>query len=869
MTIQEFDLEITPVLPESLSRLEELANNLWYSWHIPTRVLFEYLDAELWIRVGHSPKLFLRNVDQKRLQHAVNDPLFLTQYRQVLSAFDAYLEDKQRVGVARKLHDQDLIAYFCAEYGFHESLPVYSGGLGILAGDHCKCASDLRLPFVGVGLFYHRGYFNQTIDVEGNQLVSHHVPNPQHLPMQVVRDEHGNEIHVSVNIAGREVWVKAWHVQVGHIDLYLLDTKVPQNSPEDAEITFQLYGGDANTRIQQEIILGICGLRMLRRLGITPTIFHMNEGHAAFLTLERLRELMKNQGLALAPALEMTASNSVFTTHTPVPAGHDHFPEHLVMHYLGGFAQDLGLSWEQFMALGRLPGDGSDFNMTTLAIHGSRKINGVSRIHGRVSSDICAKFWTEVKPEENPIDYVTNGVHVSSFLARQWSDLFDKHLGSEWRYRLCDTTFWQRVVDEIPDKEFWNVKQAVKSRMLVVVRNALISQHLRAQNSETHIESILKNLDPDNPNVLTVGFARRFATYKRATLLLNDLNRLRRILNMTGCPIVFIFAGKAHPADEPGKSLLRALYKLSNEPEFIGKIVVVQGYDMGLGRRLVSGVDVWLNNPVYPLEASGTSGMKAAINGAINLSIADGWWAEGYEGDNGWNIRPSPHQDDGRRDHEDARNLYDILENEVIPLYYDRDKPDYSSTWVKKSKRSMTSVIPRFNMVRMLNEYLEKFYIPAGKQGRCFGDEHFNNARQLADWKTKVQHLWKNVHVRLLSTPQKRLSYDEPVTIETAIHLNGLDPKDVAVELLLSRKLAQVETGIMPKVSVKSSWEVESQVPTVSYRFSPVHSLDSGEYLYRLTFQPDWCGVLKFKIRVFPFQTLLADPHEMGMMVWA
>jgi starch phosphorylase len=642
---------------------------------------------------------------------------------------------------------------------------------------------------------------------------------------------------------------------------------VPQNTPEDAEITFQLYGGDSNTRIQQEIILGIGGLRMLRRLNIAPTVFHMNEGHAAFLILERLRELIKS-GLPYTQALEVTASNSVFTTHTPVPAGHDHFQEHLMMHYLGGFAQDLGLSWEQFMALGRLPSDGPDFNMTTLAIQGSRKINGVSRIHGRVSSEICAKFWTEISPEENPVDYVTNGVHVSSFLARQWSDLFDKHLGSEWRERLCDSTFWERI-EEVPDKEFWSVKQAVKSRMLVVVRNALISQHLRAQNSETHIESVLKNLDPDNPNVLTVGFARRFATYKRATLLLNDLQRLRKILSVTDCPIVFVFAGKAHPADEPGKSLLRALYRLSNEPEFIGKIVVVQGYDMGLGRRLVSGVDVWLNNPVYPLEASGTSGMKAAINGAINLSITDGWWAEGYEGDNGWNIRPSPHQEDGRRDHEDARNLYDILENEVIPLYYDRDKRDYSSSWVEKSKRSMTSVIPRFNMVRMLNEYLDKFYIPAGLQGRRFSADNFSKARQLADWKSKVRSLWKNVQVHLLTAPQKRLSYDEPVTIEAAIRLNGLDPHDVAVELLLSRKLSQVDTGVMPNVSIKSSWESESQVPTVAYRFTPERPLDNGEYLYRLTFQPDWCGVLKFKIRIFPFHDLLTDPHEMGMMVWA
>lgn len=868
---QAFKLEVVPVLPPKLARLEEITNNLWYGWHVPARALFEKMDYELWIRVAHNPKLFLRNVDQATLDKFANDDEFIASYQQVLDSFDAYLADTAARESGRKLQSGELIAYFCAEYGFHESLPVYSGGLGILAGDHCKTASDLRLPFVAIGLFYHLGYFSQFIDNEGNQQVQSANLNTEYLPISSVRDEDGNDIMVSVQIAEHTIWVKAWLVQVGHIKLYLLDTAVAQNNPESAAITHQLYGGDNNTRIQQEIVLGIAGVRMLRRLGLAPTVWHMNEGHAAFLGLELLREKLHN-GYQLAEATEAVASSCVFTTHTPVPAGHDHFPRDLVMHYLSAFSHELGLSREDFLRLGCEPvgEDNHDFNMTTLAINLSRRMNGVSQIHGRVSSEICRRFWPQIEPHENVMSYVTNGVHVSSFLARQWNDLFDKYLGQDWDRNFCDAGFWNQIM-AIPDEEFWQVHQKVKSRMLVVVRNALISQHKRNKVSETHIEQLTRYLDPNNPNILTIGFARRFATYKRATLLLNNMQRLREIILNSDRPVVFIFAGKAHPADEPGRNLLRALYQLGDNDEFLGRLIVVEGYDMGLSRRLVSGVDVWLNNPVYPLEASGTSGMKAAINAAINLSVADGWWGEGYEKDNGWSIRPSPHEHDvARRDRDDAQTLLDILQHEVIAEYYDRNGKGYSSSWVRRAKRSMSSVIPRFNTVRFLNEYLDRFYIPASHYGQKMLQDNGAAARSLSEWKTKVKRQWHGVRIWHVSNHTTKLSYDQAVTIQAVVALNGLAPEDLVVELLLARSLYDSEVYVTAPDGKAISCSEQNAIPTiVSYRFQPKQAQDNGEYLFTLDLQPNWCGDLSYKLRVFPYHELLSDAHEMGLMLWA
>ncbi|RKZ39722.1 MAG: DUF3417 domain-containing protein [Gammaproteobacteria bacterium] len=868
MQAQEFNLEVIPILPKALERLEDLANDLWYSWNVPTRMLFERLDDELWSRVGHNPKLFLRNIDQRRLHKVATEPSFLSAYQQVLSTYDAYCHSKERRNGGKQLPQYALIAYFCAEYGFHESMPVYSGGLGILAGDHCKTASNMRLPFIAVGLFYHKGYFNQFIDAQGNQISTHNVNNSQDLPISPVRDEAGEEIYIEVKIAETQVFVKAWLITVGHIKLYLLDTNVPQNNDNDRAITHQLYGGDEHTRIRQEIVLGIGGTRLLRRLGLAPTIWHINEGHAAFMILERVRELITS-GQDFETAMEAVAANTVFTTHTPVPAGHDKFPQELMMNYLGSFCEhDLRLSKETFLALGCWPGDSPDFNMTTLAIQGARHLNGVSRIHGQVSSKICAKFWPEISPAENPIGYVTNGVHVPSMLARQWCELFKESFVEEWFDHQHDATFWQQI-ETIPDPQFWKVKQTVKSRMLKVICKSLTAQHLRHQISETHLERLLKYVDPKNPNILTIGFARRFATYKRATLLFKDMDKLRSIMTDAERPVVFIFAGKAHPADMPGQDMLKEIYQISCEPEFIGKILVVQGYDLGLSRRLLSGVDVWLNNPIYPLEASGTSGMKAGINGGINLSVLDGWWPESYDGSNGWAIKPSPHQDENLRDHNDARSLYEVLIDEVIPLYYNRNQKDYSEGWVKKAKRSMMTILPRFNTIRMLNDYITNLYLPASHKGVQLNSHNYAKAQELANWKTLIKAKWAEVQARLLSAPQmQQFSYGEPITIQVALRLNGLEPNSVAVELLLSRKVYHPEILLPTQQELQNIWQSD-KTNTVSYKFVPEQPLhDSSEYLYSLTFQPDLCGGLSYQIRVFPFHDLLSDAYEMGMMRW-
>ena len=869
MSAQEFNLEVVPILPKPLARLEELANNLWYSWNIPTRLLFEQLDEELWIRVGHNPKLFLRNIDQGRLLSAANNQSFINAYQQVLSTYDAYFQAKEPRNGGTQLPEDTLIAYFCAEYGFHESLPVYSGGLGILAGDHCKTASDMRLPFVAVGLFYHQGYFNQLIDAEGNQVPTYSVNDPQYLPISPVLDEAGEEIYVEVKVAETPVFAKAWKIKVGHIDLYLLDTNVPtKNNAHDCAITHQLYGGDEHTRIRQEIVLGIGGVRLLRKIGLAPTIWHINEGHAAFMILERIRELF-TKGQNFDSAIEVVAANTVFTTHTPVPAGHDQFPQDLIMNYMGSFCQhDLGLSREAFLGLGCWPGDSPDFNMTTLAVQGARHLNGVSRIHGRVSSEICQKFWPEISPAENPMRYVTNGVHAPSMLAREWCQLFNDSYGTKWRDKQHDTTFWQRI-EEIPDKAFWDIRQTVKSRMLKVIRNNLTAQHLRNQISETHLEHLLKYLEPKNPNILTIGFARRFATYKRATLLFRDMNQLRAILNDVNRPVVFIFAGKAHPADIPGQDLLREIYRVSCEPEFMGKILVVQGYDLALSRRLVTGVDVWLNNPIYPLEASGTSGMKAGINGGLNLSVLDGWWPESYDGSNGWAIKQSPLHDENQRDHDDARSLYEVLNDEVIPLYYDVGENGYSEGWVKKSKRSMMTILPRFNTVRMLNDYISQLYLPASRKGKRLRDDNCAKGQELVNWKRLMREKWVGIQARLFSAPQiEQLSYGDSITIEVAVRLNDLQPDDLIVELLLSRKIYHPEILVPTQQDLQNIWQDDKQ-DTVSYKLNPEHPLhDSGEYLYRLTFKPDLTGGLSYRIRIFPFNELLSNSHGMGMIRW-
>lgn len=850
-----YQIEVNPQIPERLARLEELANNLWYSWDRPTRGLFVSLSHPLWQATHHNPKAFLRRADQRRLEATAENPVFLAALNRVVSAYDTYHEMPAMGHVhGQPFREDDLIAYFCAEFGFHESLPIYSGGLGILAGDHCKAASDMGLPFIGVGLLYRQGYFQQTLSADGQQQATYNDSDFDDLPISPVLDAAGQEILVEIDLPERNVVAKVWQVWVGHVRIILLDTWLPQNSDRDREITHRLYGGDKTARIEQEILLGVGGVRALERLGIKPTVWHINEGHAAFLILERIRGLIRG-GLPYAAALEAVAAHTVFTTHTPVPAGHDHFSEEMIRHYFGRWCHDLGLSCEQLMQLGSEPGK-HDLNMTALALRGSRHHNGVSRIHGGVSADICGYLWPQIAAHENPMRYVTNGVHLPTFLATEWYETFERYLGIGWRERQTEPSNWAGIAD-IPDATFWSIRQQLKSQLLQQVRDRIRAQHRRNQGSPSHLDRLLKYTDPDNPNILTIGFARRFATYKRAALLFQDPKWLREIITQADRPVLFLFAGKAHPADQPGQALIQQIAHWARQPEFEGRILLVEGYDLNLSRSLVAGVDVWLNNPIYPLEASGTSGMKAAMNGALNLSVLDGWWDEGYEEGadgvaNGWAIKPAPaHLSEAQRDAEEARTLYELLQDQVIPTYYRTGPMGYSPEWVAMAKRSISTISPRFNVIRMVNEYVSNFYAPAADHGRRYHENDFAIAREVADWKVRIRDAWEGVRLYRIDSPERRLKFGGALHIELAVQLNGLRPEDVTVEALVGRP-GHIAGGRR-------------------VRHYPLTFVGAGEHntlRYRLELTPELCGKLEYRIRVFPTHPALIHPFETGLMVW-
>ncbi len=845
-----FFLEVQPRIPRRVARLEELATNLWYTWDRPTRSLFGWLHPGLWEVVGHNPKAFLKRIDEKRLVDAAEDPAFLTAFDGVIAAYDRYHGDARRQEPDGGMLQNDLVAYFCAEFGFHESLPIYAGGLGILAGDHCKAASDLHLPFVAVGLLYRQGYFSQTIDSDGKQLAAYADSDFEDLPVSAVRRQDGGELQVALELAGRKVQAKVWQARVGHVTLFLLDTDVPGNRAADRRITHRLYGGDRNTRLEQEIVLGVGGVRALAAMGLKPTVWHMNEGHAAFLVLERLRTIMRG-GAELAGALEAVASDTLFTTHTAVEAGHDRFSWETVERYFGDLLREFSLDPEALRALGATPGS-EEFDMTALAVRGSGFHNGVSRIHRDVTAEMLGVLWPQIPVDERPVGYVTNGVHTPTFLSSQMKALFDRFVDPDWTRGLTPQQ-WREGVERIPDELFWGARRNLKAALLQLVRSRLRLQQARNQGSETHLDRLYKLVDPENPDVLTIGFARRFAQYKRAMLLFDDLERLREIVSDRDRPVVFIFAGKAHPADVPGQDLIRRVHEAARMPALEGKILLVEGYDLHLSRRLVAGVDVWLNNPVYPLEACGTSGMKAAMNGAINLSVLDGWWAEGYEGDNGWAIKPeSLVLDDQRRDHEEAQTLYEALQDQVLPLYYARGDAGYSPEWTRMAKRSIASIMPRFTAARMVGEYVGTFYKPASQQGRQLAEQQFAPAARIAAWKARVRAAWPQVSLRRLDKPKLRIGFGENIAVEVGAKLDGLAPDDIVVELLMTR--LEGDSG-------------EERV--IRYPLASTGKLDGGgEHVFRLDVSPELCGKLDYRIRAYPRPEPLTHPFEMGLMVW-
>ncbi len=851
MTGTWYHLEVRPRIPERLARLEELACDLYYSWSSQTRHLFVYLDLELWDRCGHNPKLFLRRVAQQRLDEVVHDHTFMEGYNRALSEYDTYMQETPQCGMSDCLvPGRDLVAYFCLEFGFHESVPIYSGGLGILAGDHCKAASDFAVPLVAVGLLYRHGYFNQEIDRDGSQIVHFKPTDFSELLIEPVPAPGGGELRVTVELPGRQVQLKVWKAKAGKVDLFLLDSDIPENSEQDRAITYELYGGDARTRIFQEIVLGIGGTRALRAMGHVPTVWHINEGHAAFSILERCREHV-DHGLGFDAAWELAASGTVFTTHTPVPAGHDVFSHELVSECLGALAGQLGIGFERFFALGSSPGSQGGFNMTALALRGSRFHNGVSRIHGRVASEMEGYIWPEVPHDENPIGYVTNGVHLPTFLSSQWRNFFDMHLGGKWRNQLLNPDYWE-CIDTLPDYAYWGTRQALKTEMLKYVRKHALRQFRRNGNNPVEIERLTRYLSPERTDVLILGFARRFATYKRATLLFRDPERLARLLGDPERPVLILFAGKAHPSDIPGQELIRAIHELSMRREFQGRILLLEDYNLALGRWLVTGVDVWLNTPQYPLEASGTSGEKAGINGVINLSVLDGWWGEAYDGDNGWAITPDVHNaEHAARDDLESQALLDLLEEEVIPLYFQRQGNGYSDAWVRKSKASMKTIIPQFNAGRMMRDYIRDLYLPAAHQCATLSREHARGAQELADWKNKVLGHWAQVQARRIDEPLGEIYTGEHLPIRVAVTLGGLSPRDLVVECLVNR---DPEEG--------------KAAPDQVHRLQPLDPQEGGEVIFALDLAPSLAGLQHYQLRLYPFHPMLSHPHETGFMRW-
>jgi starch phosphorylase len=851
-----FSIEIRPVLPKRFARLEELADDLYFSWNRNVRGLFWHLDKDCWNACLHNPKVFLRRVRQSSIDAAANDPILLTEYRNVLTTYDTYKEQKPTISISEYLdEDQDLVAYFSAEYGFHESMPIYAGGLGILAADYCKAMSNLCVPFVGVGILYRQGYFTQRIDCEGAQVANFPYTDPRDLPVNPAVDGSGNEVSVHLDFPGRRVELKVWQVRAGHIRLFLLDSDVPANSPEDRQLTAQLYGGDLNLRIQQEIILGIGGTRALRALGLHPTVWHINEGHAAFLILERCKEKVR-EGMDFDSALELVAANTAFTTHTPVPAGHDVFDYNVMSRYFEHCLGECDVSAQQFMELGNNPRNPHGFCTTTLALRGSRFRNGVSRIHGGVASEMESYLWPDIQISENPIGFITNGADVDTYLARSWVALFEMYMGGGWRAKITDKKFWQEFIENIPDHVFLSVRQLLKASALEDIRNRATIQYERCPQTKTMIDRLVAHLTPRNLDTLLIGFARRFATYKRAGMIFKDLERLARLVNDPERPVILVFAGKAHPNDVPGQALLSHIFRISLRPEFQGRVILLENYNLSMTRELLPGVDVWLNTPEYPLEACGTSGMKAAINGAINLSVLDGWWAEAYNGENGWGITPHPGFDPETRNRLETEELMNILEFQVIPAYYSRNSDGEPEVWTKKAKASMKSVLPQFNTIRMALDYLNDSYAPAARQGRRLAEQNNEGARELARWKKKIRDSWPSVRARLATPLATSVQAGEQVSLEVAVHLNGLDSSDVVVECVLGCE------------SVSGEFIAQESIP-----FSLVGQTPGGETLYQCAVfdgnaSRSAGGLQQFKVRVFPKHALLSNQFECGRMLW-
>ena len=843
---------VTPTLPAALEPLREMSFNLWWTWEPDARRLFRLLDPELWSRTNHNPVRMLQLSRQSRLEELSQDKTFLRELKEVHDAFRNYLARKDTYGkTGAGSAIKNPVAYFSAEFGFHESIPNYSGGLGILASDHCKSASDLDLNFVAIGLLYRHGYFRQQIDKEGIQEAINLNQNFHHLPIREVRREDA-KLLISVPILDREVFAKLWELRVGRVSLYLLDTDTPENRAEDRLITAELYGGDLEMRMRQELILGIGGVKALSALGIQPDVFHMNEGHSAFLALERIRRNVVEKKLDFYSALQVVAAANIFTTHTPVPAGNDSFPREMMRKYFGAFAKELNISFEELFSFGQTRVDPNDpFSMTILALRLSRHANGVSKLHGEVSRLLWKDVWAGVPAHEVPITSVTNGIHTKTWMAPEFAALYRKHLGA-WEEHLTEPEFWRGVID-IPDAQLWETHQKLKLRLIEFVRERVRLRRQRLGESAEAIRKVDGILDPE---ILTVGFARRFATYKRGALLFSDKERLKRLLNDTTRPVQFIFAGKAHPRDEAGKAVIQEVYKFTREAGFENRVVFLEDYDSYIARRLVQGVDLWLNHPLRPLEASGTSGMKSAPNGGINLSVLDGWWREGYNGNNGWAIGAEIDNGSAEFQNEgDATSLYQLLENQIIPLYYAKPDGKLPLAWLQLMRESIRSVTPVFNTQRMVKEYTERLYITAAKSHENFSCDGCASAAQLSQWKAQMRKDWPQVRisdVQVGNKDRQNILVGESLQISAHVHLGGVDPNHVRVEAYHGEA---------------ANGDIRNPSATILVQTRRVDG--DGDYLYQGSVPASETGTYGFSVRVVPTHAHLMQAHELRLITWS
>jgi glycogen phosphorylase len=844
---------VSPSLPASLKPLRQLANNLYWDWNTEIKELFRRLDRDLWEATRHNPVALLARVSQSRLQEVAADDGFLAHMERAVDELDTYLHDRSWYKHQRSANvGKECFAYFCAEFGLVDCLPIYSGGLGVLAGDHLKSASDLGLPLVAVGLLYQKGYFAQYLNADGWQQERYPINDFHNIPVQLERKSDGSELRIAVEYPGRIVYARVWRVQVGVVPLYLLDTNIEPNSPYDQDITDALYGGDLDTRIHQEIMLGIGGFRALAALGHQPSVYHMNEGHSGFLILEHIKVLMQRDKLSFAEAKQVAQSTQIFTTHTPVSAGFDLFPTDKALYYVGHYANVYGLSKDEFMGLGR-ENDGdltSPFSMAALAMKTSSFVNGVAQLHGVVSREMFQNMWKDVPIDEVPITAITNGVHARSCVAKSVQELYDRYLGPEWSEKSSEDPIWQKM-DAIPDEELWRNHEHSRSEMVVYVRDRIVS-HLKERGATLpEINHAQQALDP---SVLTIGFARRFATYKRATLFLRNLDRIKQILvGNKERKVQFVIAGKAHPKDIPGKALIRDIVHFTRT-EGMNSVVFVPDYDIYVSRVMVAGCDIWLNTPRRPHEASGTSGMKAAMNGLPNLSVLDGWWDEADYVRTGWPIgHGEVYSDEEYQDEVEADAFYDLLEQEIVPLFYDRDREGLPRKWVAKMKDAIRLNCPTFNTARMLRDYAKIGYFPASDRHQVVTSDNYHAGKDLAHWKVKVFENWSDlkIHSVDVAAPEE-INVNQSIAVKSLINLGHLEPTDIQVELYKGAvdtdgKITHADTAVM----------------TYQGKDGAGNSLYTTEISYAAS------GLQGLSLRVLPHHPHLSNPYELGLIQWA